>query len=84
LSKSSEVKLAKIVADLAIFLEFTSEELLDPDAAVEAMEQVAAELQLLGDEERNNLANIFIDLSNEYEGDKLEYVRDLPESLGLI
>jgi hypothetical protein len=84
LSKNSEVKLAKIVADLAIFLEFTSEELLDPDAAVEAMEQIAAELQLLGDEERNNLAKIFIDLSNGYQGDKSEYVRDLPESLGLI
>jgi hypothetical protein len=67
LSKNSEVKLAKIVADLAIFLEFTSEELLDPDAAVEAMEQIAAELQLLGDEERNNLAKIFIDLSNGYQ-----------------
>ena len=84
MSKNSEVKLAKIVADLAIFLEVTSEELLDPDAAVEAMEQIAAELQLLGDEERNNLAKIFIDLSNGYQGDKSEYVRDLPESLGLI
>ena len=84
MSKNSEVKLAKIVADLAIFLEFTSEELLDPDAAVEAMEQIAAELQLLGDEERNNLAKIFIDLSNGYQGDKSEYVRDFPESLGLI
>ena len=84
MSKNSEVKLAKIVADLAILLEFTSEELLDPDAAVEAMEQIAAELQLLGDEERNNLAKIFIDLSNGYQGDKSEYVRDLPESLGLI
>lgn len=84
MSKSSEIRLAKIIADQAIFLEFTSEELLDPDAAVQAMEQMAAELQLLSDEERNNLANILIDLSNEYEGDKSEYVRDLPESLGLV
>lgn len=84
MSKSSEVKLAKIIADLAIFLEFTSEELLDPDSAVEMMEQMAAELQLLNNEERCNLTNIFIDLSNKYEGDKSEYVRDLPEFLGLV
>ena len=84
MSKSSEVKLVKIIADLAIFLEFTSEELLDPDAAVEAMEQMAAELQTLNNEDRTNLSNLFIGLSKEYSGDKSEYIRELPESLGLV
>lgn len=83
MSKSSEVKLAKVVADLAIFLEFTGEELLDPDSAVEAMEQIAVELQSLDDKERENLTGIFIELSNAYEGDKSVYVRGLPEFLGL-
>lgn len=84
MSKNSEVKLVKVIADLAIFLEFTSEEQLDPDAAVNAMEQIAAELQLLNDQEKENLVNIFIELSNEYKGDKSGYVRELPESLGLV
>ncbi|GKX58677.1 hypothetical protein [Leminorella grimontii] len=83
MSKSSEVKLAKVVADLAVFLEFTGEEQLDPDSAVEAMEQMAGELQSLDDKERENLTGIFIELSNEYEGDKSLYVRGLPEFLGL-
>lgn len=84
MSKNSEVKLAKIVADLAIFLEFTSEDLLDPDLAVEAMEQVAAELQLLDAEDKKNLSTIFIDLSHEYKGEQSEYVMELPEFLGLV
>lgn len=83
MSNSSEVKLVKVIADLAVFLEFTSEELLDSDSAVEAMEQMAAELQSMDDKERENLTSIFIELSDEYEGEKSEYVRGLPECLGL-
>lgn len=83
MSESSEVKLAKVIADLAVFLEFTGEEQLDPDSAIGAMEQMVAELQSLDDEEKENLARIFIELSDGYEGNKSEYVRHLPEFLGL-
>lgn len=76
--------MAKIVADLAIFLEFTNEDSLDPDLAVEAMEQMAAELQLLDDKDKENLTAIFIDLSHEYKGEQSEYVKELPEFLGLV
>ena len=82
--KNSEVKLAKIIVDLAIFLEFTSPDLLDPDCAVEAMEGISAELQSLNHEDRDNMGNIFKNLSKKYTSDKAEYVRNLPESLGII
>lgn len=44
---NSDARLVKIIADMAIFLEFSDEESLDPDIAVGMMESIAAELQLL-------------------------------------
>lgn len=84
MSKNSNIKLIKIIADLAIFLEFTSEDRLDADTAVEMMEQMAAELQLLDAEDRQDIAKDFLVISEEYTGDKSEFVKELPESLGLI
>ncbi|MGS0627508.1 MULTISPECIES: hypothetical protein [Photorhabdus] len=82
--KNSNIRLVKVIIDLAIFLEFTSEELLNPDSAIEIMEQMAAELQLLNDDEKQEVVMIFYDLSENYTGDTYEYVKGLPESLGLI
>lgn len=81
---NSNIKLVKVIADLAVFLEFTNEELLDPDLAVEALEQIAAELQLMNEQDRDDLADMLRNLSKEYTGDKGDYVRGLPESFGLI
>lgn len=84
MSKNSSAKLVKIIANLAIFLEFTDERQLDPDLAVEMMEQMAAELQSLNDDDRKNITKIFQDISREYTGDKCEFIKKLPESFGLI
>lgn len=81
---NNNIKLVKVIAELAVFLEFTNEDLLDPDLAVEALEQMASELQLMDVQDRNDLANTFRSISKEYTGDKSEYVRELPESLGII
>lgn len=81
---NNNIKLVKVIVDLAVFLEFTNEDLLDPDLAVEALEQMASELQLMDGQDRNDLANTFRSISKEYTGDKSEYVRELPESLGVI
>ena len=82
--KNSSVRLVKIIADLAIFLEFTSEDQLDPDTAVEMMEQMASELQLLNDDDRSEVVQFFLEISREYTGDKCNFIKDLPESFGLI
>lgn len=81
---NNNIKLVKVIADLAVFLEFTSEDLLNPDIAIEAMEQMAAELQLLDEKDKLELVKTFHLLSKEYNGNLGEYVRELPESLGLI
>ena len=84
MSKNSSAKLVKIIANLAIFLEFTDERQLDPDLAVKMMEQMAAELQSLNDDDRDDIKKIFQDISREYTGDKCEFIKKLPESFGLI
>ncbi|MBU9834719.1 hypothetical protein J1786_07810 [Rahnella sp. L72c] len=84
MSKNSNVKLVKIIANLAIFLEFTDEGQLDPDLAVKMMEQMAAELQSLNYDDRKNITKMFQDISREYTGDKCEFIKELPESFGLI
>ncbi|MFO6300472.1 hypothetical protein [Rahnella selenatireducens] len=84
MSKNSSVKLVKIIANLAIFLEFTDEGQLDPDLALEMMEQMAAELQSLNDDDRNVITKTFQDISREYSGDKCDFIKELPESFGLI
>lgn len=83
MTTNRDVTLVKIIADLAIFLDFTDKEQLDPDAAISALEQVAAELQLLGADDRKRISAIFTKLSGEYTDDEAKYVRSLPESLGL-
>ncbi|UCV14768.1 hypothetical protein [Quatrionicoccus australiensis] len=76
--------LVKAIADMAIFLEFTKEELLNADTSIEAMEQLAMELQLMENEDRCNLALQLKDLSAEYgDARRAQFVENLPESLGL-
>ncbi|MBS9427534.1 hypothetical protein [Photorhabdus akhurstii] len=82
--KNSNIRLVKVIIDLAIFLEFTSEELLNPDSAIEIMEQMAAELQLLNDDEKQEVIRLFQDLSDNYTGEVYDYVKGLPGFLGLI
>jgi len=76
--------LIKSLADLAVFLEFTSEDLLDADIAVGAMEQLAMELQCMTKEDQRTLAQQLSELDVEYQDEeKAQFVKNLPGSLGL-
>jgi hypothetical protein len=76
--------LVKAIADMAIFLEFTSSELLDEDTSIGAMEQLAAELQLMNDEERGDLVQQLKKMSKEYSDEhKSNFIANLPETIGL-
>ena len=48
--------IVKEIIDLAIFLEFSGGKVLDPDASIEAMEQLAGELQCMSGHERDESA----------------------------
>lgn len=76
--------LATIVADVALFCEFTSEDLLDEDAAIEMMEQLSSRLNALEDSDKANLASQFESLSGACSNGKhTEFIRGLPASLGI-
>ncbi|KTR90895.1 hypothetical protein [Pantoea dispersa] len=81
---NSYARLVKIIADMAIFLEFSDEESLDPDIAVGMMESIAAELQLISLDDKKKVANTFYLVSKVYQGDRAVYIKQLSESLGLI
>jgi len=80
---SNPNQLVKIIADFAIFLEFNDEDTLNPDAAVEMMESIAADLDLLSNDEKVNLIKSFEDISKTYSGEEADFVKDLPDTFGL-
>jgi hypothetical protein len=75
--------LVKAIVDIALFLEYTNSELLDEDSAVEAMEQLAAELQQMAEGDQQQLAKQIIGFASSYEPPQSEFVANLPEALGL-
>jgi hypothetical protein len=71
--------LARIVADTALFLEFGNT--ADDDVAVRQLESLASRLQLLGPDEKRDLAAELRSISKvETQSD---FIWGLPESLGL-
>lgn len=75
--------LVKAIVDMAVFLEYTNSELLDEDTAVEAMEQLAAELQQMAEGDQQQLAKQIVRFSSSYERPQSEFVEGLPEAFGL-
>jgi hypothetical protein len=73
----------KVIVDTVIFLEYSSEKIIDPDSSVEAMEQLAVELQQASEIIQTELCQQFREVAIEY-GDRAEFVTGLGESLGLI
>lgn len=74
--------LVRAVIDLSIFLEFSSEGEIDEDAAMQAMEQLGYRLQTMNDSTRNEFIECVESVSLEY-GERSEFVRAIPEMLGL-
>lgn len=76
--------LVKAVVDLALFLEFSSDKIVDTDAAIEAMEQLASTLQAMNSDDQFEFVNITRELALEFGNvHEREYVIKLPNALGL-
>lgn len=74
--------LVRVVIDLSIFLEFSSEDEINEDAAVQAMEQLGYRLQTMNDSTKNEFIECVESVSVEY-GERAGFVRAIPEMLGL-
>lgn len=84
MSQEINKHLAKAIIDIAIFLEFSDDSILDADAAIAVMEQLASELQIMDEDAKMKLIKQFQMLVAEYAGDRAEFVRTLPDTLGLM
>ena len=77
----------QIVVDLVSFLALSDDELVDQDAAVEQLEQVAATLKQLPQGERDQFITFLAesaDLAAKSKNhERSEFLRSLPEQLGL-
>jgi len=71
------------LVEMAIFLEFTGEDQLDPDASIQALEQLGATLQAAPDGVKRELVEGIALIAGNY-GDAADFVSELPVNLGLV
>ena len=74
----------RAIVELAIFLEFSGDDALSPDAAMQGLEQLASTLQMMDLESKSSLCSQFKSLAIEYSDEQAEFVESLGEALGLI
>ncbi|WP_340054453.1 hypothetical protein [Pseudomonas sp. JAI120] len=75
---------ARGIVELAIFLEFSGDDALNPDAAMQGLEQLASTLQMMDLESKSSLCSQFKSIAIEYSDEQAEFVESLGEALGLI
>jgi len=70
-------QIARIIANFILFLELADDKTLDPDAAVEMMEELGAGLEALDKGFLRELVNAFAAIASEYSGEAQKLVRDI-------
>ncbi|MCC8418422.1 MAG: hypothetical protein LN590_02185 [Rickettsia endosymbiont of Glossina mortisans submortisans] len=84
MSQVSNKHLIKIIVEVVVSLEFCSDDMINQDYAVQIMESIAAELQLMNKKQKEEFIKIVEELSHNYISEKKEFVKQLCENLGLI
>jgi hypothetical protein len=76
--------LVQVIAQLASFLEFAGEDVLELEAAVKQQEDMAFKLQQLTAAERTEFIRLLNQVADEspYDAERA-YLRSLPEFLGI-
>ena len=80
--------LIKVIVQNLAFLELSGDDIINPDAAVRAIESVATELDALTDREKAMFSDFVGKLADEEERagqpqERVEFIRSIPEALGL-
>ena len=73
----------KVIIDMIIFLEFSDEDVVNPDSAIEVIENVASELKLMDYKYKKDFLKKIEELSHDYTGKQKDFVKNLPEVLGI-
>lgn len=71
------LQIARIIANFSLFLDLTDDDTLDPDEAVEMMEQLAVDLQQLDKGFLRELIDAFAVIAPEYSGEAQRLVRNM-------
>ncbi|WP_431469446.1 hypothetical protein [Sphingosinithalassobacter sp. LHW66-3] len=78
------LEVVNALANLAIAIDFSTGEQMDEDWAVQVLEQMAGDLQMLGPEDLASLSEGFRKVSESYrEAEVRQFVWELPSALGL-
>jgi hypothetical protein len=76
--------LVQVIAQVAVFLEFADESVLNLDAAVKQQEDMAFQLQQLGPADRRDFTRLLFEVADEWpNADGRRYLRALPGAIGL-
>lgn len=84
MSQEINKHVAQAIVEVAVFLEFSEEQAINPDTAVQALEQLASTLQMADSETKSSLCSQFENIAMEYSDEQAEFVENLGETLGLI
>ncbi|MBF7145010.1 MULTISPECIES: hypothetical protein [Pseudomonas] len=84
MSQEINKHVARAIVELAIFLEFSGDDALNPDAAMQGLEQLASRLQMMDLKSKSSLCSQFKSIALEYSDEQAEFVESLGEALGLI
>jgi len=76
--------IVRVLIDLIVFLEFSDDSTVDPDAAVNMMETVSARLSELSSDETKSFIDIAHKYASEFRDSKVRgFVKSLDQSMGL-
>ncbi|QVQ28278.1 hypothetical protein [Achromobacter deleyi] len=84
MSQEINEHVVRAIVEVAVFLEFSGEEEINPDAAVRVLEQLASTLQMMDSKTKSSLCSQFENVAIEYSDEQAEFVENLGEALGLI
>ena len=84
MSQAINKHVARAIVEFAVFLEFSGDDALSPDAAMQGLEQLASTLQMMDLESKSSLCSQFKSIAIEYSDEQAEFVESLGEALGLI
>lgn len=78
-----DANLVRAIIDLAMFLEQSSDQIVDSDAAVDALENLAAHLQAMSPESASELVTALQEIAPSY-GQHAEFVEEFASNFGLV
>ncbi|WP_233237929.1 hypothetical protein [Bordetella sp. LUAb4] len=84
MSQEIDRQVVRALVEVTVFLEFSDEQAINPDAAVQVFEQLASTLQKMESKNKSSLRSQFQKIAMEYMAAQAEFVQDLGEALGLI